>query len=202
MDVFVSAVIETLYKRCISQFRQGGRTAATTTFKNVPIDLVAAFCDAEPGLWRKIDIRSSPMKRRVTYVTTRMEGIASLVCLHEKHGDPPRVVKSKSRTRPMRARVELHKGRASFSWFRLTDNGDIVTLIPPFSVEVTETLWKKGSALRSILGTLGFHTAIVSATLGSDVQFPQDYPVNMESWSAWPILPSYSDPKAYSMGEL
>jgi hypothetical protein len=48
MDVLVSAVIETLYKRCNSQFLQGGRTAATLTFKSVHIDLVAAFRDAEP----------------------------------------------------------------------------------------------------------------------------------------------------------
>ena len=48
-DVLVSAVTETLYERCNSQIPQGGRTAATGTFKNVPIDLVAAFCDAK--LW-------------------------------------------------------------------------------------------------------------------------------------------------------
>ena len=115
-DVLVSAVTETLYERCISQFPQGGRTAATATFKSVPIDLVAAFCDAEPGLWRKIGVRSSPMKRRVKYVTTRMEGIASLVCFHEKHGDPPRVVKSKSglaRCGRVREWSSIRGGRAS-----------------------------------------------------------------------------------------
>ena len=203
-DVLVSAVTETLYERCNSQFPQGGRTAATATFKNVPIDLVAAFCDAEPGLWRRMDVKSSPSKRRVKYVTTRMEGIASLVCFHEKHGDTPRVVKSKSRTRAMRARarVEQHKRRASFSWVRLTDNGDIVTLLPPFIVEVTETPWKRGSKLRSILGTLRFHTAIVLATVGSKVQLPEGYPLTLDSRSAWPILPHYTDPKAYLMSEL
>jgi hypothetical protein len=52
-DVSVSAVNETLYERRNSQIPQGGRTAATGTFKIVPIDLVAAFCDAKPWLWRK-----------------------------------------------------------------------------------------------------------------------------------------------------
>jgi hypothetical protein len=47
-NVLVSAVIDTLYERCKSQIPQGGRTAATGTFKNVPIGLVAAFCDATP----------------------------------------------------------------------------------------------------------------------------------------------------------
>jgi hypothetical protein len=115
-----------------------------------------------------------------------MEGIVSLVCFHEKHGDTPRFVKSKSRTRAMRARarVEQHKRRASFNWVRLTVNGDIVTLLPPFSVEVTETLWEKGSALRRILGTLRVYTAIVSALPGSAVQFPYEYNVTMKSRSA------------------
>jgi hypothetical protein len=148
-----SALTERLYKHCNSQFPQGGRTAATATFKSVPIDLVVAFCDAEPSLWRRMNVRSSPSKRRVKYVTTRMESIASLVCFHEKHGDPPRVVKSKSRTRAMwaRARVEQHKRRASFRWVRLTDNSDIVTFVPSFIVEVTETPWKRGGKLRTIL---------------------------------------------------
>jgi hypothetical protein len=79
MDVLVSAVTKTLYERCNSQFRQGGRTFATTTFKSVPVDLVAAFCDVERGLWREMIVRYSPSKRRVKYVTTRMEGIALLV---------------------------------------------------------------------------------------------------------------------------
>ena len=203
-DVLVSALTETLYERCNSQIPQGGRTAATGTFKNVPIDLVAAFCDAKPWLWRQITVKSTPSRRRVKYVTTRMEGIASLVCFHDKHGDPPRVRNMKSRTRAERAqaRVGQHKRRGSFSWARLTDNGDIVTLLPPFTVEVTETLWKKGSKLRSIVGTLRFHTAIVSATPDSDVQLPEGYPVIMDSRSAWPILPHYTDPKAYLMHEL
>jgi hypothetical protein len=98
--------------------------------------------------------------------------------------------------------VEQHKRRGSFSWARLTDNGDIVTLIPPFIVEVTETMWKKGSKLRNTIGTLRFHTAIVSATPDSEVQLPEGYPVNMDSRSAWPTLPHYADPKAYIMREL
>jgi hypothetical protein len=40
----------------------------------------------------------------------------------------------------VKARVEQHKRRGSFSWAQLTDNGDIVTRLPPFIVEVTETL--------------------------------------------------------------
>jgi hypothetical protein len=77
--------------------------SAIATFKSASIDLVAAFCDAEPRLWRKIGVRSSPRKRRVKHVTTRIEGIASLVCFHEKHGDPPRVEKRKSSIRGGRA---------------------------------------------------------------------------------------------------
>jgi hypothetical protein len=152
----------------------------------------------------KITVKSTPSRRRVKDVTTRMEGIASLVCFHDKHGDPPRVRNMKSRTRAERAhaRVEQHKRRGSFSWARLTDNGDIVTLLPSFTVEVTETLWKKGSKLRSIVGKLRFHTAIVSATPDSDVELPEDYSVIMDSKSAWPILPHYTDPKAYLMHEL
>jgi hypothetical protein len=103
-DVLVLAVTETLYERCNSQFPQGRRTAATAIFKGVPIDLLAAFCDAEQGLWRIVNAKSSPSKPRVKYVTTRMEGIASVVCFHEKHGDPPRVVRSKSRTRAVGVR--------------------------------------------------------------------------------------------------
>jgi hypothetical protein len=76
-DVLVSAVTETLYERCNSQFPQGGRTAATATFKSVPIDLVAAFCDAEPGLLRRMNVKSSPSKRRVKYVTTAPAGGAA-----------------------------------------------------------------------------------------------------------------------------
>jgi hypothetical protein len=49
-DVLVSAVTETLYERCNSQFPQGGRKAATSTFKSVSIDRVAVFCDAEPRI--------------------------------------------------------------------------------------------------------------------------------------------------------
>jgi hypothetical protein len=132
-----------------------------------------------------------------------MEGIASLVCFHERHGDPPRVVKSKSRTRAMRARarVEHHKRRTSFTWARLTDNGDIVTLLPPSIVEVIEIPWKRGGKLRSIPGTLRFHTAIVSATAGSEVQLHEDYPLTMDYRSAWPTL-RCTDPKAYLMSEL
>jgi hypothetical protein len=67
----------------------------------------------------------------------------------------------------------------------LTDNGDIVALLPPYIVdEVTEALWKNGSKLRSIVGTLCFHTVIVSATPDSDVQLPESYPVIMDSRSA------------------
>jgi hypothetical protein len=104
----------------------------------------------------------------------------------------------KSRTRAERAqmRVEQHKMRGSFNWARLTDNGDIVTLVPPFTVEVTETLWKKGSKLRSIVGTLRFHTAIVSATADSDVQLPECYPAIMDSRSAYgPYCPTMPTPK-------
>jgi hypothetical protein len=54
MDVLVSVVTETLYERCNSQFPQGGRAVATSTFKSVHIDVVAVFCDAEPALWRRI----------------------------------------------------------------------------------------------------------------------------------------------------
>jgi hypothetical protein len=63
----------------------------------------------------KIGVTSSPSNRRVKYITTRMKGIASLVCFHEKHGDPLKVGKSKSRTRAMRSRerVEQHKRRAN-----------------------------------------------------------------------------------------
>jgi hypothetical protein len=64
-----------------------------------------------------------------------------------------------------------------------------------FSVEVTETPCKKGGMMRSILSTLRFHTAIVSATPGKDVQLPHGYPVTTESRSAWPTLPYYSDPE-------
>jgi ribosomal protein L40E len=128
-NVLVSAVTYTLCNRCNSQIPQGGRTTATGTFKNVPIDLVSAFCDAKPWLWRKITVRSTVSKRRVKYVTTRMEGITSRVSFHDKHGDPPRVREMKSRTRAERAqaRVEQYKRRGSFSWARLTDNGDIVS---------------------------------------------------------------------------
>jgi hypothetical protein len=63
-------------------------------------------------------------------------------------------------------------------------------------------MWKKGSKLRIIVGTLRFHTAIVSAKPDSDVQLPEGYPVIMDSSSAWPILPHYADPKAYIMREL
>jgi hypothetical protein len=141
-DVLVSALTKTLYECCNSQFPKGGRTTATTTFKSVLIDLVAAFCDAEPGLWRRITVESSSSKRRVKYGTTRTEIIASFVCFHEKHGDPPRVVKNKSRTRAerTRARVEQHKRRGSCIWVWLTDNGDIVTPLSPFIVEVARRL--------------------------------------------------------------
>jgi hypothetical protein len=98
--------------------------------------------------------------------------------------------------------VEQHKRRGSFSWARLTGNGDSVTLRPPFTVEVKETLWKKGGKLRNIVGTLCFHTAIVSATLDSDVHFPEGYPVIMDSKLALSILPHYANPKAYLMREL
>jgi ribosomal protein L40E len=73
-NVLVSAVTDTLYERCNLQIPHGGRTAATGTFKNVPIDLVSAFCDAKPWLWRKMTVRSTASRRRVKYVTTRMEG--------------------------------------------------------------------------------------------------------------------------------
>eukprot|EP00193_Tetraselmis_chui_P020149 CAMPEP_0177791894 /NCGR_PEP_ID=MMETSP0491_2-20121128/24203_1 /TAXON_ID=63592 /ORGANISM="Tetraselmis chuii, Strain PLY429" /LENGTH=145 /DNA_ID=CAMNT_0019314209 /DNA_START=1299 /DNA_END=1736 /DNA_ORIENTATION=- len=87
-------------------------------------------------------------------------------------------MKSRTRTERAHARVEQHKRRGSFTWARLTDNGDIVTLLPLFTVEVTETMWKNGSKLRRcIVGTLRFHTATVSATPGSDVQLPEGYPV-------------------------
>jgi hypothetical protein len=69
----------------------------------------------------------------------------------------------------------------------LRDNGDIVTLLPPFIVEVTETPWKRVGKLRSILGTLRFHTAIVSATLGSEVQLPEGCTLTMDYRSAWPM---------------
>jgi hypothetical protein len=49
-NILVSAVTETLYERCNSQIPQDGRTATTRTFHNVPIDLVAAFCDTVSGL--------------------------------------------------------------------------------------------------------------------------------------------------------
>jgi hypothetical protein len=201
-NVLVSAVTDTLYERCNSQIPQGGRRAATGTFKIVSIDLVSAHCDAKPWLWRKTTVISTASRRRVKYVINRMEGIASLVCFLDKHGDPPRVRKMKSRTRAERAqaRVEQHKRRGSFSWARLTDNGDIVTLRPPFIVEVTETMWKRGSKLSSIVGTLRFQTAIVLATPDSDVQFPEGYPVIMDSRSAWPTL--YADSKTYIMREL
>jgi hypothetical protein len=84
----------------------------------------------------------------------------------------------------------------------MTDSGDIVTVPPPFILEVTETMWKKGSKLRSIVGTLRFHRAIVSATPDSDVQLQKGYPVIINSRSAWPILPHYADSKAYIMREL
>jgi hypothetical protein len=61
---------------------------------------------------------------------------------------------------------------------------------------------EKSSTLRSILGTLRFHSAIVSSALGSDVQLLEGYHVTMESKPAWPIFPNYSDPRAYLMGEL
>jgi hypothetical protein len=105
MDVLVSAMNETLSERRNSHFPQGERTTATASFKSLPIDLVAAFYDAESYLWRKLRVRFNPSKRRVKHVATRMECIASRVCVHEKHGDPPRVLKSKIRTRAMRARA-------------------------------------------------------------------------------------------------
>jgi hypothetical protein len=111
-------------------------------------------------------------------------------------------MKSRTRTERAQARVEQHKRRGSFTWARLTDNGDIVTLLPLFTVEVTETMWKNGSKLRCIVGTLRFHTATVSATPGSDVQLPEGYPVIVDSRSAWPMLPHYADPKAYLRHEL
>jgi hypothetical protein len=79
MGVLVSVVTKTLYERCNSQFPQGERTFATTTLKNIPVDLVAAFFDVERGLWREMIVKYSPSKRRVKYVTTRMKGIALLV---------------------------------------------------------------------------------------------------------------------------
>jgi hypothetical protein len=79
MGVLVSVVSETIYERWNSQFARGGLIAATTIFKTVPIDLAAAFCDAEPDLWRRMTVKSNPSKHRVKYVTTRMEGTASFV---------------------------------------------------------------------------------------------------------------------------
>jgi hypothetical protein len=74
-----------------------------------------------------------------------------------------------------RARVEQHKRRGSFSGVRLTNNGDIVTLLPPFIADVTEIPWEKSGKLRSILSALRFHTTILSATRGNDVQLPAGY---------------------------
>jgi hypothetical protein len=68
MDVLVSAVTHTLYERCSSQIPQGRRTTATTIFKSVPKELVVVLCDAQPRLWRKIAVKSTPSRRRVKYI--------------------------------------------------------------------------------------------------------------------------------------
>jgi hypothetical protein len=141
MDVLVSAVTGTRYERCDSLIPQGGRTYETAAFNNVPIDLVAVFCDTGPHVWRIIVVKFTKHASSVVCHHHYGRLFASIVCVHEKRVDPPKFWKFESSicAEPAHARVEQHKRRESFNWVRLTGNGDIVTIILPFTVEVMET---------------------------------------------------------------
>eukprot|EP00873_Tetraselmis_striata_P022847 jgi/Tetstr1/443111/TSEL_031167.t1 len=204
--VLVAAVTEALYERCNSQHTQGGRKFATASFKNIPADLLVAFCQSRPELWHLVkDTTDRKGKRVVRYITYTSEGVASVLFLHEKHGDPlkPRQHRSAMQAARHKARREQHARRGAHGGVRMTDRGDMVSVLYPLALEVTETPYPySGSTLLERAGTVLFHTGVVAAKKGADLQLPTGYPTSTRNPKAWPHLPPYADPEAYAMREL
>eukprot|EP00873_Tetraselmis_striata_P001534 jgi/Tetstr1/421798/TSEL_012701.t1 len=63
--VLVAAVTEALCERCNSQHTQGGRKFATASFKNIPADLLVAFCQSRPELWHLVKDTTDRKGKRV-----------------------------------------------------------------------------------------------------------------------------------------
>jgi hypothetical protein len=78
---------------------------------------------------------------------------------------------NRTRAERAQARVEQHKRRGSFIWALLTGNGDIDTLLPPFIVEVTGTLWKKGTNNTKIDRSLSLAPHLWIATGAGDSRY-------------------------------
>eukprot|EP00873_Tetraselmis_striata_P046462 jgi/Tetstr1/466726/TSEL_011199.t1 len=204
--VLVAAVTEALYERCNSQHTQGGRKFATASFKNIPADLLVAFCQSRPQLWHLVkDTTDRKGKRVVRYITYTSKGVASVLFLHEKHGDPlkPRQHRSAMQAARHKARREQHARRGAHGGVRMTDRGDMVSVLYPLALEVAETPYPySGSTLLERAGTVLFQTGVVVAKKGADLQLPTGYPTSTRNPKAWPHLPPYADPEAYAMREL